>query len=264
MARAHQMFLLLSAEAHRSHIDVSGQCARPDAARPDEFNRAKENEGANPCWPSVFPPPNGCFVGVQVTSLGRDSFSRFICNTWEEAVAPARDGAVSMFDAIVIGGGMYGAYCAHQIWRRGGKVLLLEAGPFFLSEHGQNLARDLGFDAPDAILPTDPQAQVTRKEVWGTPWRGNQIFPGLAFCVGGKSLFWGGWSPRLTDDALSDYPLQAKQWLDKTYERVELQLGVTTLDSTGKTVVTTGFIDETGPGGLTQQLRRAIDKAIVD
>jgi choline dehydrogenase-like flavoprotein len=171
---------------------------------------------------------------------------------------------VSMFDAIVIGGGMYGAYCAHQIWRRGGKVLLLEAGPFFLSEHGQNLARDLGFDAPDAILPTDPQAQVTRKEVWGTPWRGNQIFPGLAFCVGGKSLFWGGWSPRLTDDALSDYPLQAKQWLDKTYERVELQLGVTTLDSTGKTVVTTGFIDETGPGGLTQQLRQAIDKAIVD
>jgi hypothetical protein len=64
-----------------------------------------------------------------------------------------------------------------QIWRRGGKVLVLEAGPFLLPEHGQNLARGLGFDAPDPVLPESSDGKQPRKEVWGIPWRGNQIFP---------------------------------------------------------------------------------------
>ena len=122
----------------------------------------------------------------------------------------------------------------------------MEAGPFFIAEHGQNLARGLGFDPPGAILPTDRDAQQTRKEVWGIPWRGNQIFPGLAFCVGGKSLFWGGWSPRLTDDVLADFPAAARKVLAEKYERIELQLGVATLDAAGGIQTITGFIDETG------------------
>ena len=94
-------------------------------------------------------------VAVQRTKFFRDSLGRFICNTWDEAtaavtVADMRD-ATAMFDAIVIGSGMYGAYCGHQIWRRGGKVLVLEAGSLLLPEHGQNLARGLGFDAPDKV-----------------------------------------------------------------------------------------------------------------
>jgi choline dehydrogenase-like flavoprotein len=202
-------------------------------------------------------------VAVQRTTFSRDSIGRFICNTWDEATAAVQpttiDQAVAMFDAVVIGAGMYGAYCAHQIWRRGGKVLLLEAGPFFIPEHGQNLARGLGFDPPGAILPTDRDAQQTRKEVWGIPWRGNQIFPGLAFCVGGKSVFWGGWSPRLTDDVLGDFPSSARKVLADKYERIELQLGVTTLDRAGNIETRTGFIDETGTNGLTSVLRQSVD-----
>jgi hypothetical protein len=30
----------------------------------------------------------------------------------------------------------------------------------------------------------------------------NQNFPGLAFCIGGRSVFWGGWSPYLIDSEL--------------------------------------------------------------
>ncbi|RPJ85533.1 MAG: DUF1080 domain-containing protein [Acidobacteria bacterium] len=204
-------------------------------------------------------------VGVQRTTFLVDSTSRFVCNTWDEATAAVGtstlENAVAMFDAIIIGAGMYGAYCAHQVWRRGGKVLLLDAGPFFLPEHGQNLARGLGFEAPGAVLPESPEAQVTRNQVWGIPWRGNQIFPGLAFCVGGKSLFWGGWSPRLTDDVLADFPSAARAFFARTYERVELQLGVSRLNGAGP-VRGTGFIDETGPQGLTAVLRNAIGSFI--
>lgn len=32
----------------------------------------------------------------------------------------------------------------------------------------------------------------------------NQSFPGLAYCVGGRSVFWGGWSPYLIDSEVSD------------------------------------------------------------
>src|SRR5258707_3302808 len=52
---------------------------------------------------------------VQRTSLGLDVLSRFICNTWDEAV---NNGGLP-FDAIVIGAGMFGGYCAEKIFRFG-------------------------------------------------------------------------------------------------------------------------------------------------
>jgi len=58
-----------------------------------------------------------------------------------------------------------------------------------------------------------PQYPRTREDgsgaqnlIWGMPWISNQAFPGLAFCIGGRSLFWGGWSPRLTADDLAHWP----------------------------------------------------------
>src|SRR6185437_13657378 len=32
----------------------------------------------------------------------------------------------------------------------------------------------------------------------------NSNFPGLAFCLGGRSVFWGGWSPYFIDSELAD------------------------------------------------------------
>jgi hypothetical protein len=130
--------------------------------------------------------PAGEQVQVQHTSFSVDALGRFVCSTWDEATA--NGGAP--FSAIVIGAGMYGAYCAEKIYRRHAnkRVLLLDAGRFMVSEHVQNLAR-IGLNVPVPITPSnDPGA--ARELVWGLPWRGNVDFPGLAYCTGGKSVYW--------------------------------------------------------------------------
>lgn len=121
---------------------------------------------------------------------------------------------------------MYGAYCASKIHRRhpGKRVLLLDAGRLVVPEHIQNLGR-IGFDVPDPMPPgSDPG--VARALVWGMPWRGNVDFPGLAYCTGGKSIYWGGWCPRLTLDDLEQWPASTAQALQDTYLRVESEIGV--------------------------------------
>lgn len=55
---------------------------------------------------------------------------------------------------------------------------------------------------------------------------------GLAYCLGGRSLYWGGWSPRLTDVDLNNWPTPIATYLQSTthsgdaYERVEKETGV--------------------------------------
>ena len=74
-------------------------------------------------------------VEVQDTSFTTDVMGRYICSTWDEAV---NNGGV-MFDAVVIGAGMFGAYCAEKIYRNANlRVLVLDAGSFLVSEHVQN------------------------------------------------------------------------------------------------------------------------------
>ena len=94
------------------------------------------------------------------------------------------------FDFIIIGGGTFGSAVAEQLWfrstGRAERILVLEAGPFLLAEHMQNL----------------PSINLGR-EVWGLAWNAAPILgyaaSGLAYCVGGRSIWWGGWSPRLLD-----------------------------------------------------------------
>jgi hypothetical protein len=132
--------------------------------------------------PLLVPDPQ-VRVDVQRTTFSIDALGRFVCNSWDEATGPTRSGdiraAASSFDAIVVGSGMYGAYCAEKIWRQGGKVLVLEAGPFLVFEHTQNLSR-VGLTNPDAQLPDSIEGKQTRNLVWGIPWRGNQVFNGQA------------------------------------------------------------------------------------
>jgi hypothetical protein len=159
---------------------------------------------------------------VQQTSFTHDVLGRYICNTWDEAV----NNGGPAFDAVVIGAGMYGAYIAEKIYRQGEKdklrVLVLEAGNLLLTEHVQNLAR-IGLNAPG---PVNADPGVARNEVWGLPWRSNAGFPGLAYCVGGRSLYWGGWAPRLTHADLSQWPTEVAQELPKLYGTVEREIGV--------------------------------------
>lgn len=166
--------------------------------------------------------PAGGPVNVQSTTFSIDALGRYLCSTWDEATGSGG----APFSAVVIGAGMYGAYCATKIFRRhpGKRILLLDAGRFLVSEHVQNLAR-IGLNVPAAISPwSDPG--VARELVWGIPWRGNVEFPGLAYCTGGKSIYWGGWCPRLTAGDLQGWPNATAQYLGAHYTDVESETGV--------------------------------------
>jgi choline dehydrogenase-like flavoprotein len=160
-------------------------------------------------------------VNYQETSFGVDALARNVCNTWEEAMTnPA-------FDAVVIGAGMFGGYCANRLFRgtKEKRTLILEAGPFLLPEHFQDLP-DIGLAVPDPMDPATADDKRPRECVWRIPWRGNTSFVGAPYCVGGKSVYWGGWCPKLTDDDLVNWPPAVARYLKTNYGELEMQLGV--------------------------------------
>ncbi len=160
-------------------------------------------------------------VEVQQTTFSLDVVGRYVCNTLAEAV----NNGGSPFDAVVIGAGMFGAYCAEKIYHGGSgnkRVLVLDAGHYLVSEHVQNLAR-IGLNVADPVS-SDPG--VARERVWGLPWRSNQATPGLAYCVGGRSLYWGGWAPRLTAADQALWPPALANYLQANYNQTEREIGV--------------------------------------
>lgn len=154
--------------------------------------------------------PNPARDDVQQTAFSYDVLGRYICNNWQEVTAAQGPGGYP-FDVIVIGAGMYGAYCAEKLYRGGAssalRILMLDAGAFLLPSHIQNLPQQLGgsVGGPKYLRSRD-DASGTQNVIWGMPWISNEVFPGLAYCVGGRSLFWGGWSPPLTPNDLTNWP----------------------------------------------------------
>jgi hypothetical protein len=214
--------------------------------------------------------PSGSQTPVQSTTLSLDALGRNVCNTWAEAV----DNGGPPFTVVIVGSGAYGSYLATKLVRLhpAARVLVLEAGPFLVSEHVQNLG-NVGLNVASSIPPaTDPG--VARELVWGLPWRGNTDFPGLAYCCGGKSLYWGGWCPRLTPDDLALWPAEAASYLTAHYLDVESETGVVPatdfisgelLDAVWMrtTAVTPaiGNLDATLPGGPVQPAPLAVQGA---
>ena len=180
---------------------------------------------------------------VQQTDFGYDVVPRYICNNWQEVTAAQGPGAYP-FDAIVIGAGMFGGYCAEKLYRHGVsralRILLLDAGAFLLQSHIQNLPQQLGGKVGGPNYPrTRDDASGTQNVVWGMPWISNIPFPGLAYTVGGRSLFWGGWSPPLTPDDLKSWPRDVVTYLNDPvagYAATAAEIG---------TAVTTDFITQT-------------------
>lgn len=178
----------------------------------------------------------------QTTDFSRDVLGRFICNGLDEALRSTDTNIrpdARPFDIIVIGGGSFGAVLAQRLFTcdkpHSHRILVLEGGPFVLPEHVQNLpVLGLNPPAPTSIhdLRLAGQDRAPRNEVWGLAWHGNQKFPGLAYCMGGRSVFWGGWSPQPIDtelpaarwpaDVLTDLagPLGAKSYFQEASELI--------------------------------------------
>ena len=151
-----------------------------------------------------------------------DAFSRFMCNTIDEVEEAQQQGGFS-FDVVVIGSGMYGAFTAAKIYERARRqplerrprVLVLEAGPFLITEHFQNLTR-IGpfFELVNQPVVDENQSFLSQIEYAGGPLQG--MSPHHR-CVGGKSLFWGGWAPPLMNDDeqddLAQWPHEIRDFL---------------------------------------------------
>jgi hypothetical protein len=135
------------------------------------------------------------------TTFTLDVLGRYTANTWQEILDSqdqTLDSHARPFDVFILGGGTFGPAIASRMFTndhtRARRILLIEAGPLALPEHVQNLP-SLGTD-----------------EVWGVPWNSDspqpqdRIFPGLAFSLGGRSVFWGGWSPHFLPEEIPTPP----------------------------------------------------------
>ena len=127
-----------------------------------------------------------------------------------------------LWDVIVIGSGMAGGTLADHLsdsnpndkdQQNGLNVLLLEAGGFIFPTHIAN-------------LPREQKPGVFTKHIWelwdefsvenydnlpGSDYRGAQ-----AFNLGGRSVFWGGFIPRMTSWELDQWPKRLKYYLEDT------------------------------------------------
>src|SRR5437763_9138618 len=147
-------------------------------------------------------------LGSESTTFTLDNMGRFLCNTLQEALDSTGQtvgGRQRQFDTIIIGGGTFGGVVAEHLFlsdtTRTRRILVLEAGPFVLPEHVQNMP----------FLGGTPDFRV--------PWVNHPSlnYAGLLFAVGGRSLSWGGWSPELLDVELTAYPPATRTALRNQY-----------------------------------------------
>ena len=136
-------------------------------------------------------------LASESTTFTLDNMGRFLCNTLQEALDSAAQivgGRTRDFDVIVVGGGTFGCVVAEHLFiadsTRSRRILVLEAGPFVLPEHVQNMPYH-GRRAGLARAVDESSGAQLR---------------GLIFAVGGRSLTWGGWSPELLDVELTAWP----------------------------------------------------------
>lgn len=178
---------------------------------------------------------------TETTSFTHDVVGRYHCNTFEEARA-STDAVMRAdarpFDVIVLGGGSFGPVLAARLFSldtaRRHRILVLEGGWKVLPEHIQNLPPLLGgLGTPRATsiknLRDTGEDRKARNEVWGLPWHANHDFPGMAYCIGGRSIFFGGWSPQPIDSELSEWPSDAvKELTERQFPLARQQLGTDT------------------------------------
>ncbi|WMT72160.1 family 16 glycoside hydrolase [Bradyrhizobium sp. Ash2021] len=168
------------------------------------------------------------------TSFTKDVQGRYLCNNLTEVDAWKSAGG-RPFDFIIVGGGTFGSAIAEHLWFRqkqaggGLRTLVVEAGLFTVPEHVQNTGIQ-GFTDPQNpffLNENAPQPEKPQNEVWGIPWKSAIPFKGLAYTLGGRSLFWGGWSPQLLNEEMATWPATTVADLNGRYfDESSRQIGV--------------------------------------
>ncbi|MBN8873530.1 MAG: GMC family oxidoreductase [Rhodospirillales bacterium] len=129
-------------------------------------------------------------------------------------------------DCLVIGSGTAGVTAALALVAEGHRVAILEAGPFVLAEH----VGSGPFAKQHAVVP-QLHDLVRHRTVWTDTAHATEAAAGTLegnnnawLAVGGRTLFWGGCTPRFLDGDFADWPYDAasfRPW----YERAEALIG---------------------------------------
>jgi hypothetical protein len=209
-------------------------------------------------------------ITTEQTSFTRDILGRYMCNTFSEAVQSGP------FDVIIVGGGTFGLSLAQDLFDRtqqsaagqivpqNFRILVLEAGPLAVPVHVQDVPNlQIGFPAvkPDGGPPPSAGTPLpaTRQELialgldkvpllenWGLPWNSPVRFGGLAYCLGGRSLYFGGWSPTYLDTEMHTSPAgnigPANLWPQTTVDDLRKRFFTEAAQQTG-TVTSNDYIN---------------------
>jgi len=173
-------------------------------------------------------------TATEKTSFTKDVQGRYLCNNLNEVDAWKAAGG-RPFDFIIVGGGTFGSAIAEHLWFRqkqtggGLRTLVVEAGLFTVPEHVQNTGIQGFADPANPFFLNEnaPQPEPLQNEVWGIPWKSAIPFKGLAYTLGGRSIYWGGWSPRLLDEEMATWPAVTVADLNGRYfDESSRQIGV--------------------------------------
>lgn len=135
-----------------------------------------------------------------------------------------------VLDVLIVGGGLSGLLIADHLQRRGMTGMILEAGP---APSGARFTRSLPPRAADfqtavrPLLPIDDEQWKFRSE--GLPYEWVRVR-----AAGGRSLLWGGWCTRPTEQNWRDAAALCTPWpvsfraLEPYWKQVERRLHVRT------------------------------------
>lgn len=135
--------------------------------------------------------------------------------------------AASDVDCLVIGSGTSGVTTAIELARHGLEVAIIEAGPLILTEHvGSGPFANRADFVPQihdlvryrTLWTTEAELAAARA---GTATTNNNAWA----LVGGRTVFWGGCTPRFRDEDFAEWPYDADE-IRPWYERAERLVGM--------------------------------------